>query len=151
MLKNLRAWGLFLEVLSQIMHKHIIVHIDDDKDDLELVAAIIRKNRDVEVIQAVNGQEGLLLLESLAEKKRNPCLVLLDINMPILDGKAALVKLRSHPQLKDLPVTLFSTSTSPLDMKFASKYNASYATKPFNLSALHELIDSFISDCSEEE
>lgn len=129
------------------MHTHIIVHIDDDIDDLELIGAELKKHERVEVIQFTDAEEGLNAIDDLIKENRQPCLILLDINIPGLNGKDALIKIRNQPRLKEVPVTLFSTSTGSLDKKFAEKYNASFVTKPVNMNLLKNKVDAFIATC----
>ena len=89
-----------------------------------------------EVITAANGQEGF---EKAAEEK--PDLILLDINMPIMNGHETLELLRSHPELKDIPVIMCTGRFGAEDITLASSHNISdYITKPFNYTELAERI-----------
>lgn len=127
------------------MQKYLIVHIDDDLDDLELIGEELMKHDDIEIIQFTDAEEGLRSVLDLAKKGNQPSLILLDINIPGLNGKDALIKLRQHPVLKDIPVTLFTTSTAVLDRKFAEKHHASFVTKPVNMELLRQKIDEVVA------
>src|SRR5690349_14488676 len=105
--------------------KNIVFYADDDTDDLELVEdAFARFSNNVEVITAKDGVQALSYLQTLNEQTPTPCLIILDINMPILNGRDVLRKIKEMPPLSSVPVVLFTTSSSPLDKEFAKKYNA---------------------------
>ena len=100
--------------------KNIVFYADDDADDLELVQdAFDNYANNVEVVTASNGIQACSYLQALGENDASPCLIILDINMPLLGGKEVLKKLRSMPRFDSIPVVLFTTSSSPLDKEFA--------------------------------
>ncbi len=70
-----------------------------------------------------------------------PCLVLLDLNLPVVSGFDALAWMRTVPALKQLPVVVFSSSSDPMDMQRARELGANdYLVKPVDMSQMHELI-----------
>jgi len=129
------------------MHRsYSILYVDDDIDDLFLISEAFEKfTHDLKVVHSENGVEGLKTLEKMQENL--PCLVIIDINMPIMDGKEMLVKLRTHSQFKDLPVIIFSTSGSEKDKQFAEDNNAEFISKPASYSELKSLVQQFVSKC----
>jgi len=71
----------------------IVLCVDDDPDDRELIRnAIFKVDPSYTVVYATNGKEALQYL-SLQDGKDLPCLVILDINMPVMDGKQTLIEL----------------------------------------------------------
>src|SRR5215207_2083878 len=111
--------------------KNVVLYADDDPDDLELVKeAFSRYSKNVEVITVMDGSQVLSYLHRLKEEDPSPCLVILDINMPMLNGKETLKKIREFPGLEKLPVVLFTTSSLPQDQVFARHYDAGFVTKP---------------------
>jgi CheY-like chemotaxis protein len=131
--------------------KNIVFYADDDIDDLELVQdAFGRYTNNVEVITAKDGVQALTYLQSLQEPAPAPCLIILDINMPLLNGKDVLKKIKEIPPLASVPVVLFTTSSSPLDKEFAKKYNAGFITKPLDVAQMEIITDLFIDHCSDE-
>jgi CheY-like chemotaxis protein len=102
------------------------------------------------MITASNGGEAFTQLKKLAENEHLPCLIILDVNMPVVDGKELLIKLRHMKEFSDTPVVLFTTSSSPVDIDFAKKYNAGFITKPLNMQQMEMITDQFIDHCSEE-
>ena len=123
-----------------------ILYVDDDIDDLFLISEAFEKfTDDLRVVHADNGVEGLKTLEKMQDNL--PCLLIIDINMPIMDGKEMLVKLRAHSQFKNLPVIMFSTSGSEKDKQFAQDNHAEFISKPASYNELKSLVEQFVSKC----
>jgi CheY-like chemotaxis protein len=101
-----------------------------------------------QLLHAGNGFEALEQLNKLKAEKHLPCLVVLDINMPGMNGREALIRIRQSEDFKTLPVVLFTTSSSELDKAFAKKWGAEFITKPLIFSELEDLTKRFISLCS---
>lgn len=131
-------------------HKHTIVYAEDDIDDLYIVKQAFQRFEHIEILHATDGRLALNVLEELAAKKKLPCLVILDINMPVMNGKEALEAIRSHQHLSKLPVVMFSTSNSSSDISFAEKHNALFITKPIDLSDLEKITETFVERCDFE-
>lgn len=130
---------------------YTILYVDDDIDDLHLISDAFEKYTDhLIVLHACNGLEGLETLEKMHEAGSLPCLLIIDINMPIMDGKQMLEKLRTHSLFKDLPVILFSTSNSENDKQFAERHDADFIPKPAKYSELKSLVSKFVSKCKIE-
>lgn len=130
---------------------YTILYVDDDHDDLMLIADAFEKYTDhLRVVHANNGLEGLSALAKMQANGSLPCLVILDINMPKMDGKEMLQRLRTNSGFKHLPVILFSTSSSVKDKQFAQNFDADFITKPVNFSNLQSLIAEFVSRCKLE-
>jgi CheY-like chemotaxis protein len=84
--------------------KHIIVYAEDDLDDVHFVKECFKKyDGKVELIHALNGSEALTALADLHQKGVSPCLIILDINMPLMDGRQALVKIKGTTLLSKYP------------------------------------------------
>jgi DNA-binding response OmpR family regulator len=128
--------------------QHIIVQIDDDPEDLDLMKNEIEKYENVELVQATDGYSGLTLLNQLIQKGTRPCLLVLDVNMPGMNGKDVLVEMKKDELLKDIPVTIFTTSNSVLDKLLASRYNANFVTKPLSFQKFDQVVKEIISSCT---
>ena len=136
---------------KQISPKHIILYADDDEDDrLLLEDSFMPYSSNIEMVCMVNGFEVISYLESLHVLDPMPCLVILDINMPLIDGKEALKKIRSMNRFKDVPVILFTTSSQEKDKFFAEKHNAGFLTKPIDAEQMKMIADTFIEHCTED-
>lgn len=131
--------------------KHIVLYADDDEDDLMLVQeAFASYAANVEVITASDGTEALLFLENLSPLDPTPCLIILDVNMPRMNGKEALREIRKRERFEETPVALFTTSSLLLDKAFATKYKASFVTKPIDVTQMALIADQFIENCTDE-
>lgn len=131
--------------------KHTILYADDDPDDLFIVTQAFKSYNDsIHIVHAQNGYEAVQCLQQLAQKEIYPCLIILDINMPGMNGKDALVRIKQSESFKDIPVVLFTTSSSVLDKEFARKWGANFITKPLAYDELEELAKQFVSLCDFE-
>jgi CheY-like chemotaxis protein len=112
----------------QIKHIRILL-IDDDEDDRDLFAAAVQETSPEHLCEtAVNGQEGLKLLEEMSEL---PDLIFLDLNMPLMHGFECLRLLKEHVVWRDIPVIIYSTSSNRADVERAAELGASaYLSKP---------------------
>lgn len=132
------------------MTKHTIVYAEDDLDDLFILQQAFGKHRHIEVVHAPDGKKAIQLLEKMAASKMLPCLVILDINMPVMNGREALQSIRQTRALQNLPVVLFSTSSNGADKQFAETYEAILVTKPVDFGNLEVIVDQFIERCNYE-
>jgi CheY-like chemotaxis protein len=131
--------------------KNVVLYADDDLDDLDLVQdAFALYTKDVEVITARDGSQALSYLSNLSPYDPTPCLIILDVNMPVLNGKEVLVRLREMERFTEVPVVLFTTSSMPADKSFARSYNAGFVTKPLDLNQMEIITERFIEHCAEE-
>ncbi|MDQ3551274.1 MAG: response regulator [Bacteroidota bacterium] len=131
--------------------KNIILYADDDPDDLELVQEAFRKYAaNVDVLTATDGSQALSYLLSINDGDPSPCLIILDINMPMLSGKDVLVRLRQEERFEATPVVLFTTSSMSLDAQFAKHYNAGFITKPLDSGQMRKITEQFIRHCTED-
>jgi CheY-like chemotaxis protein len=129
--------------------KPFLVYVDDDEDDLLLVKGALSPYENViELHLLQNGYEGYNFLLSLEKKQQKPCLIILDINMPLMSGKELLPILRSLPFFADVPIILFTTSSMEHDYRFALQYDAGFITKPMTVEQMHTIVEQFLSYCS---
>ena len=110
-----------------------ILYADDDLDDLFIVEqAFAPFASDINLVHVTDGSSVLSCLKHLCDSGQEPCLILLDMNMPVMDGRQALMQIRQSENLKHLPVALFTTSNSAMDKDFAGKWGAHFYTKPIS-------------------
>lgn len=114
-----------------------ILLADDDPDDRELFAEAI-ESHDTEVDSVPNG---IQLMENLSQNDALPDLVFIDLNMPEKSGKECLSEIRNHERLKDIPVIIYSTSSSRKDIDDTFELGANlYITKPNSFSELKKAL-----------
>ena len=112
-----------------------ILVVDDEADVVSTVAYRL-KFAECQVVTASNGQEGLD--QAKAEK---PDLILLDTNMPVMNGHEMLERLRVDETLRHIPVIMLTARCEAQDIATASAYGVSdYVTKPFDFAQLMEKI-----------
>jgi CheY-like chemotaxis protein len=130
--------------------RQIVLHADDDPDDIQLVReAFAIHTRNVEVMSLHDGLEALAWLKSLRETDQKPCLIILDINMPRMDGKETLQHIRTMGQFDQVPVMLFTTSAQRFDQDFAQRFNAGFLTKPIDDRQMETIVKNFLAHCSD--
>ena len=123
------------------MKKNTILWADDDTDDLQMMREIlIKNNQDFDIREVGNGKEALTYLEQAQAAGNLPCLIILDINMPVLGGKETLATIKSREEFKFIPVVVFTTSESDLDRLFCERYNTQMITKPPSYKTLEATI-----------
>ena len=131
--------------------KSLVLYADDDPEDVELISeAFLSYSQNIELITFADGIELLNFIESIDPFHAAPCLFILDINMPRLNGKETLRRLRRIESFADVPAVLFTTSSLPTDAVFAQNLKAGFVTKPLHTNQVYSIIDQIIEHCSEE-
>ena len=128
--------------------KKRILYVDDDADDRELLAKVMQKVApEVEIIFAENGLLALELLTGIEFVNNPPCLVVLDLNMPFLNGKQTFERIKATGQFENIPVAILSSGERPSDKSFFGKHGVPYFTKPVKLSDIETLADKLFMLC----
>ncbi|HEY3966625.1 MAG TPA: response regulator [Planctomycetaceae bacterium] len=124
-----------------------ILLVDDNDDDVVLLTESFKDSRFLNLLQVVpDGVEALAYLrrEGAYRAARTPGLILLDINMPKMNGFEVLQVIKADPQLRMIPVIMLTTSTRDEDI--ARSYDGgacSFVAKPVNLEKLKEVVKQF--------
>jgi two-component system response regulator len=126
---------------------HLLL-VEDNPDDVEMTLAAWETTApEVTIHVAENGREAVEYLRPGNGNPPRPDLVLLDLNMPVMDGRAVLSELKNDPQLSDIPVLVLTTSTAPVDVRDAYRRHANcYLNKPADFDeflALARAIEGF--------
>ena len=130
------------------MRRNTILWADDDPDDLQMMRDILAKNKkEFEIADVRNGKEAISFLEH-SKEEHFPCLIILDINMPVLDGKETLTFIKRHEQFSKIPVVVFTTSASELDKLFCRKFGTEMITKPPTFDNLEAAVIKLLDFCS---
>ena len=128
---------------------HLVLYTDDDIDDIKFVEESFSETaRNVELVTAYNGLDLIRYLEGLNPLDPDPCLIILDVNMPLMNGKEALLKIRQMDRYQNIPIVLFTTSSSPLDKMFAEKHNVELFTKPHKFDSVPASIRQMLEKCA---
>jgi CheY-like chemotaxis protein len=108
--------------------KRRILYVEDDHDDfLLLQKAFEDVDQNIEVLNVLNGYETIKFLQDTDEL---PSLIVMDINMPVMDGRETLELLLVDDKFKSIPVIFFSTSVSPMDKKLIERTGTEIIIKP---------------------
>lgn len=131
--------GLWSIVEEYLNPQRPILVADDEHFLLEATALALRQ-KGYPVVQAMDGKEAV----EMARKKR-PVLIILDINMPVLDGWQVLSALRSSAATKKIPVVMLTTlnMTGQINKSFELGANG-YLNKPLDLERLYSKVEELI-------
>lgn len=120
--------------------------VDDDEDDLYFIKAAILSNIPNCIVKCfIHGKQ---LLDSLTEfDKELPNFILMDLNMPVLNGKETLKLLRKNSIINHIPVIIFSTSTCASEKANCLQFGAdNYLSKPASSNVYDEIMQRLKRD-----
>jgi two-component system cell cycle response regulator DivK len=113
-----------------------LILVVEDKETNRKLARDVLQFKGYQVAEAVTAEEGIVMAN---EKK--PDLILMDIHLPGMDGVAALLKLRSDPETRDIPVVALTASAMPDEQdRILSAGFDGYETKPIGVKRLQEAV-----------
>ena len=124
-----------------------ILLVEDNEDDRFLTKRIIKKLPfEVNLEISKNGADGLRrILGNGVEKQDLPSLILLDLQLPKIDGINLLVKIRDRYNEEELPVLILSSSDNPGDIALCRELGITdYLEKPLELSHLQPLLENLV-------
>lgn len=126
--------------------KHFILLAEDDEDDQELIKLAFSKvttQHDFKIVN--NGQE---VLDALSGRPEMPCMIILDLNMPRLDGLQTLKELRKEPKYTGIPIVIFTTSDDDDNKRISYSSGASdYFIKPATLKEFVNTAQKMLTYC----
>jgi CheY-like chemotaxis protein len=124
-----------------------ILAAEDDEDDQMLLQTVLAEDGFKAELEFVNN--GVELMKKLASIEKYPSLILLDLNMPKMDGREALKKIKENPAYAQIPVIIFSTTKNEKEIKLCYELGASsYLVKPSTYNSFLEVIDSIKKFCN---
>jgi len=125
----------------------LILLVDDNPDDYEAALRSLRKNHLLNPVHwCKSGQEAHDYLYNEGEYKESsdthrPVLMLLDLNMPGIDGRQLLRQLKSDPKMQSIPTVILTTSNDPKDVEDCYALGAStFIQKPVDFDGLTQAI-----------
>ena len=109
-----------------------ILLVEDNPVDLDLtLRAFAARKISNKILVARDGEEALKYIELWENGEPLPVVILLDLNMPRVNGLEVLEKIKSHERFKTIPIVILTTSSESTDLKSAYQLGAnSYIVKP---------------------
>jgi CheY-like chemotaxis protein len=116
---------------------HTVLYVEDNPANLKLVEHIIERHHDIHLLTAVNGNLGIDIARA-----SQPDVILMDINLPDINGFEALKILHSDPATAHIPVIAISANAMSLDIERGIKAGFfRYITKPIKVNEFMEALD----------
>ena len=100
---------------------------------------------------AKNGEEALAFLQTQQNDSPAvmPDIILLDLNMPKMNGKQTIDKIRENEHMSRIPIAIFTTSSNEADRKFFEDKGIHFFTKPFDYKIFNEEIIAVLALCAD--
>lgn len=118
-----------------------ILIVDDDAKTRKLLRAMLQ-NSGYEIIEAENGEQGIKLA-----KENIPVLILMDIEMPVMDGMSAFKVIRADESTKNIPVIALTSYAMKGDKeKFLAEGFDNYISKPIDVKEFMKIVKKHIKD-----
>lgn len=125
----------------------IILYVDDDAEDREFLSFVLSKaHPGIQLEFAENGLQALEYLQAVRQS-RPPCLIVLDLNMPFLNGQETFKRIKTDDVLNAVPVIIFSSSERPDDKKCFTELGIEYFSKPDHIEQLQQIANHMVSVC----
>ena len=125
---------------QQIEPKFLILVVDDSADNVAMISLDLQ-HQGYRVVTAGNGEDAVTIATQMM-----PNLILMDINLPTLDGLGATRRIRENDALRDIPVIAITAFGTEGFQRAAYDVGVSgYLTKPIDLDRMHQLIARLLS------
>ena len=118
-----------------------ILLVEDNRADAILLQEALRQAEVRQPVDVVtDGEQALSYLAAAAEQ---PALILLDLNLPRMDGREVLKAVKSDPVTREIPVIILTTSSAPPDIELAYDRGANaYVRKPLGMDRLTDAVSA---------
>lgn len=137
------------ELTMTLSSSHPLFIVEDSDEDFETWLWMLRHAGVTnEVTRCRDGDEALAALKQSANEcmLTSPALIVLDLNLPGTDGREVLKQLKEDPELRLIPVIVWSTSTNPRDIELCYRYGANgYLNKPVDFALLKKTVNIFVT------
>ena len=130
------------------MHNSVVVHLDDDDDDIDLLRQAMALKNHHRLVSFKRGDE---LLQYLKESYSFTCLIVLDINLPVGDGVEVLKSIKQNRSLASIPVVMLSSGGNAPQIKALTTYGVAVITKPMVFEQLEDIADQLLALCKDQQ
>jgi len=125
---------------------HTLLYVEDNLANLRLVEQIVARHPGMRLLTALNGNSGIEIANV-----SQPDVILMDINLPGIDGFETLKMLRSTPKTAHIPVIAVSANAMPLDIERGLKAGfLHYITKPINVDEFVQTLEATLEFAGQE-
>jgi CheY-like chemotaxis protein len=135
------------EKTETISSNAVVLYVDDDVDDILVVEQSLKRHTNLQLISFSDSYKFLRYIIDSKPFRHLPSLILIDINMPVINGRELLTLLRSYDELKKTKIVLYTTSNHAEDSHFAKDLHAGFVTKPSSATELDALLDRLLTEC----
>lgn len=119
-----------------------ILLIEDNPGDVLLISKALGQSKiDTSITVVGDGEEAIARLRRRGPGVRRPDLILLDLNIPKMDGREVLIAIKADPELHDIPVIILTSSGAERDIRESWQANC-YVTKPADLEQFLSVVKS---------
>jgi CheY-like chemotaxis protein len=122
-----------------------ILYVEDNPGEIVLLQEAVRTlNESVQLVPASDGEAALNLL--LSDSMR-PCVIVLDLHMPGIDGIEVLKAVKSHPELKAVPTVVFAGRADRRQIEMTGYAPELFLSKPMDLDGYKGVAEKIIALC----
>jgi CheY-like chemotaxis protein len=126
----------------------VVLYVDDDAEDRMLMGdAIQMVDPRYQLVGVNDGNQAFRYLNHC--RSSLPGLIILDLNLPGMDGIGIIDKLQQDKVFGSIPIVVFTTSASPTDQNTCARYRVDMITKPISFSVLTDTVKKLLSYCKE--
>ena len=126
----------------------LILCVEDDEDDIALIEETVNEiDSSLRIVAKPNGKEALMFLHRQKEQHYLPCLILLDFNMPVMNGKDVLDSIMKDDVFKQIHVIVFTTSSSLRERLICESYGVEIVTKPNRIAEFKRVLNHLVVRC----
>jgi CheY-like chemotaxis protein len=119
----------------------LLVYIEDSVDHLRLMEWVLESGGRYRVLGAADGIAGLELI-----REKRPALVLLDLEVPLLDGFEVAKRVRADPELRSIPLVAVSACVMRDERRRSLQAGCmAFVEKPYDVLALRKLVDKIVT------
>ena len=118
-----------------------ILYVEDNLANCQLVERLVERRPGIRLLSAMQGKLGVELAAS-----HHPDLILLDLNLPDMQGDTVLLRLRERPDTAGIPVVMLSADATPKQIeKLLAAGARGYLTKPIEVAQFYTLLDEHLA------
>jgi CheY-like chemotaxis protein len=137
----------------QAKSNELLLVVEDSNDDFKILQRLMNRMAvRTPIYRCTNGDEALDFLyqrgsygDTTTATPQRPSVILLDLNLPGIDGRDVLGQLKQDQSFREIPVVVFTTSSNPNDVELCYQKGANgYLVKPMDAEELQKTVRAFV-------